>query len=258
MILTSSSKERLRKMIKTEKMENKENHMTMPETKKEIFSYIIIVVFAMLVGIGVSLIVKADIGLSSWDALALTFSYLTGIKIGTVGIVLNTLCVLGQFLIEGKDFKKPSLLQIPIMVIFGTVINFFIYNLLGNISFNNYMVKILVLVFAIVCISFSVSFILVLGKPTFPIESLCMAVHREMKIHYSKFRQIVDIVLIAVIVAVTFIFRLSWSLREGTVIIAVLFGPLLGIFMPRIEQFLEKKGIIDGKSQIEKIIEGEE
>ena len=34
------------------------------------------------------------------------------------------------------------------------------------------------------------------------------------------------------------------------------FGPLLGIFMPRIEKLYEKWDLVDGKSQIEKEIEG--
>lgn len=36
----------------------------------------------------------------------------------------------------------------------------------------------------------------------------------------------------------------------------VLFGPLLGIFMPRIEKLYGKWDLVDGKSQIGKEIEG--
>ncbi len=36
----------------------------------------------------------------------------------------------------------------------------------------------------------------------------------------------------------------------------VLFGPLLGMFMTRIEKLYEKWDLVDGKSQIEKEIEG--
>ena len=50
--------------------------------------------------------------------------------------------------------------------------------------------------------------------------------------------------------------NLEWSLREGTIISMVLFGPLLGMFMPRIEKLYEKWDLVDGKSQIEKEIEG--
>lgn len=54
----------------------------------------------------------------------------------------------------------------------------------------------------------------------------------------------------------TLVFPIEWSLREGTIISMVLFGPLLGIFMPRIEKLYEKWDLVDGKSQIEKEIEG--
>ena len=36
----------------------------------------------------------------------------------------------------------------------------------------------------------------------------------------------------------------------------LIFGPLLGISMPKIEKFYEKWDLVDGKSEIEKEIEG--
>lgn len=44
------------------------------------------------------------------------------------------------------------------------------------------------------------------------------------------------------VVILTLIFPIEWSLREGTIISMILFGPLLGIFMPRIENSKEKMG----------------
>ncbi|WP_233573279.1 YitT family protein [Leptotrichia sp. OH3620_COT-345] len=223
---------------------------------KEIKIYIIIVIFLILTGIGVSLIVKIGIGLGPWDAVALTFSYLTGLKIGTVGMIFNLLCILGQFIIEGKKFKKISFLQILVLLLIGNVVNYFIYTVFKNLYFNNYFIKFMFILIGIIFVSFSVSAILVLGKPTFPLESFCSAVHKKTKISYSKFRQWVDMGIIAIITVTTLLFSLPWSLREGTVLFAILFGPFLGIFMPKIEQIFEKWGLIDGKSEIEKEIEG--
>ncbi|MDO5088800.1 MAG: hypothetical protein Q4D53_03350 [Leptotrichiaceae bacterium] len=223
---------------------------------REIKTYILIAVFLVLTGMGVSLIIKIGIGLGPWDALALTFSYLSGIKIGTVGMIFNLLCILGQFIIEGKKFRKISLLQIPVLILLGNVVNYFTYNVFRDLSFNNYFVKAAVMSAVIAFVSFSVSVILVLGKPTFPLESFCSAVHRKTKISYSKFRQWIDIGMVVIITAITLLFSLSWSLREGTLLFAVLFGPFLGIFMPKIEQIFEKWNLVDGKSEIEKEIEG--
>ena len=54
----------------------------------------------------------------------------------------------------------------------------------------------------------------------------------------------------------TFVFSIKWSLREGTIISMIIFGPLLGISMPKIEKLYKKWDLIDGKSEIEKEIEG--
>ncbi|WP_314393391.1 hypothetical protein [Leptotrichia shahii] len=65
-----------------------------------------------------------------------------------------------------------------------------------------------------------------------------------------------DFFCVGVIIVLTLVFPIKWSLREGTIISMLIFGPLLGISMPKIEKFYEKWDLVDGKSEIEKEIEG--
>ena len=43
----------------------------------------------------------------------------------------------------------------------------------------------------------------------------------------GKLRQKIDIVLVLVSVAITLIFGVEWTLREGTIIAALIFGPMM-------------------------------
>ena len=43
----------------------------------------------------------------------------------------------------------------------------------------------------------------------------------------GKLRQKIDVVLVLICVAITLIFGVEWTLREGTIIAALLFGPMM-------------------------------
>ena len=223
---------------------------------KTVKSYSLLTLLIILVSIGVALMVKTGTGLGPWDAMALTFSYLTGMKIGTLGMISNFLCIFGQIVLLGKNFKKINFLQIPISILLGSTVNFFLYTVFKELTFESYMLRITIAVFSIISISFLVGAIVCLGLPTFSLEGFCSAVHQKTGIPFAKFRQWMDFFCVGLIIVLTLIFPIKWSLREGTIICMVIFGPLLGIFMPKIEKIYEKIGLIDGKSEMEKEFEG--
>ena len=55
----------------------------------------------------------------------------------------------------------------------------------------------------------------------------------------GRLRQKIDIVLVLVSVAITLIFGVEWTLREGTIIAALIFGPMMDFW---------KKTVFSGKS----------
>ena len=206
-------------------------------------AYGLLILLTILAGMELALLVKMNVGVGPWDAMALSFSFLTGIKMGTIAIICNYLCVLGQLILLKKEFKKINFLQIPISMLLGYSINFFVYVVFKNMAFNNYIFRI-------------TTNVIVLGLPTFALEGFCSAIHAKTGIPFAKFRQWIDFFCVGLVVILTLVFPIEWSLREGTIISMILFGPLLGIFMPRIEKLYEKWDLVDGKSQIEKEIEG--
>ena len=219
-------------------------------------AYALLTFLIIMVGIELGILVKTDTGLGPWDAMALSFSFLTSLKMGTVGMICNFLCIVGQIILLKKEFKKINFLQIPISILLGYTVNFFVYTVFKYLVFDNYIIRIAIAVSMLALISFTVGAIVVLGLPTFALEGFCSAVHIKTGIPFAKFRQWMDFFCVGMIIFLTFVFPIKWSLREGTRISMIIFSPLLGISMPKIEKLYKKWDLIDGKSEIEKEIEG--
>ena len=96
----------------------------------QIKKYFMIIFSFMIVGIGFAFTLKANVGVGAWDALSASLNSLTGIEVGTLGMILNIVCVLGQIIILRKDFKMIQFLQIPLSVLLGIVINYVLYDIL--------------------------------------------------------------------------------------------------------------------------------
>ncbi len=198
--------------------------------------YVLTVLFIVLTGIGAALSLKAAVGVGAWDAMTQSIGYVTAIKVGTVGMALNISCVVGQIILKGKQFKPFQLIQVVVSIVLGIVVNFFFYNVLGNLVLNQYFIQLLVLLVAYILIALSVSMVIMLGIVTFPLEGLCLAIEEKTPFKFAKIRQFVDVLSVAVALLLTQVFALPMTIREGTVIGMLIFGPLLGFFIKHLQE----------------------
>ncbi len=196
-------------------------------------------------GIGAALTLKVAIGVGPWDSLAQSTSYLFGMKVGTMGMILNCSCVLGQWILLKKDFNYRHLLQVPLSVLIGYVVNFFFYNVLELISIDGYIMKLTLFIVAIIVLAFALACMLVINIVTFPLEGFCMAVAKKTKWKFAVIRQLADIFNIILGVLLSFGLSLPLTLREGTIICMLLFAPLIGYFMGRIQPIFRKLELIN-------------
>jgi Predicted membrane protein len=205
-----------------------------------------LIVFIIIAGSGISLVLKANIGVGAWDALATVGANLFNIKIGTVGIILNISCVFFQIVLLRKDFKLMQLLQIIISFALGSIINFVLYDLLGGFNVEaNYLLQMTLFIVGIVVCSFAVAAIMVLDIITLPLEGACSAVSSITKKSFPVLRQLVDVISIVIVLIATFTLNLDPIIREGTILAMLVFGPLLGIFMKVHKNIFKKMNLID-------------
>lgn len=206
--------------------------------------YILIVLAFMIVGTACAFTLKSGIGVGAWDAMAKSVSDLIHIEVGTMGMIFNCACVVGQILILRKKFKWIQLLQIPLSVLLGTVINFVFYELL-LFPFDSFIGGIVMYMIASTVCAFGVAIVMLLDEVTFALEGFCMALTELMPVKFHIIRQSADVLSVLVVVILTLIFDISWSIGVGTILGMLTFGPTLGIFMKLFKPILKKQGLLN-------------
>jgi len=207
---------------------------------KVISKCIIATLCVIIVGIGASLGLKAAVGVGAWDALSQSVSSGINIKVGTISMVLNVSCVLIQLVLLKKEFKIIHSAQILVAVLLGSVVNFMLYAVFSNFIINNYFINILLLLLGLLLCAIGVSIIMAIDFISFPLEGCCMVISKKLNKKFGMIRQLVDILSIVFALGFAFIFNQSITVREGTVIGMLIYGPMLDLFMkiimPRLKQ----------------------
>lgn len=202
-----------------------------------------IVLGFIIVGIGFAFTLKANVGVGAWDALSASLYSLSGIEVGTVGMILNIGCVFGQMIILKKDFKLIQLLQIPLSVLLGLVINYVLYEILV-FPFDSFIGGIVMYIVSTEICVIGVALIMVLDEVTFALEGFCDALTKVIPFQFPVVRQFADIVSFGIIVILTLVTQIPWSIGIGTIIGMVIFGPSLGVFMKLFQKALVKEGSV--------------
>ena len=193
----------------------------------------------LLVYGSVAFAIKAGIGVLPVDAAITSIAMLIGMKVGTFSMLFHGSFFLGQIAIEKKNFRRTELLQILYITLGGSVLNFFLYTVLRNVTFSFYPLRLIVCVLAFVVSAFGCTLVLETHLMRTPMEGCIQLLAERMGTTMGKLRQKIDIVLVLVSVAITLIFGVEWTLREGTIIAALIFGPMMDFW---------KKTVFSGKS----------
>ena len=199
--------------------------------KKKILHTIlaIIVIYA-----DVAFAIKAAIGVMPVDAAINTIAAVLNVKVGTLSILFHGSFFLGQILIEGKNFRKTEFLQILYILLGGTVLNFFLYTVLKDITFTFYPIRLIVAVIAFFLSAFGVTLILETHLMRTPMDGCVQLIAERLGKPMGKFRQKIDIGLVLLSVVLTLIFGTDWTLREGTIIAALMFGPAMDFWKKKV------------------------
>jgi len=181
----------------------------------------------LLVYGSVAFAIKAGIGVLPVDAAITSIATLIGMKVGTFSMLFHGSFFLGQIAIEKKDFRKTELLQLLYITLGGSVLNFILYTVLRNVTFAFYPLRLVVCVLAFAVSAFGCTLVLETHLMRTPMEGCIQLLAERMGTTMGKLRQKIDVVLVLISVAITLLFGVEWTLREGTVIAALLFGPMM-------------------------------
>ena len=181
----------------------------------------------LLVYGAVAFALKAGIGVLPVDAAITSIALLIGMKVGTFSMLFHGSFFVGQIIMEGRNFKKTEYLQLLYLTLGGYVLNFFLYTVLGNVTFSFYPLRVLVCIMAFAVASFGCMLVMETHLMRTPMEGCIQMLADRMGTTMGKLRQKIDIVLVIISVAISLVFGVEWTLREGTIIAMVIFGPML-------------------------------
>lgn len=211
---------------------------------KKIAQYLVLSLCVALNGVACALALRVAIGVGPYDALTQNLSELIHIKVGTMGMILNISCVVGQLILLKKKFNILHFLQIPLSILFGMVVNFMFYEIFV-FEVPSYWLKVIILAGVYVWCGFAVGGVMVINKVTFALEGLCMVVSQKIHKKFHIVRQGVDVLSIILCLIFTFGFGLPLVVREGTVMGMLIYGPSLGIAMKIEKRLFKKLNLLD-------------
>ena len=193
---------------------------------------LLVIVAVIITAIGASITVKANVG--AYEALNMSINQLSGIKIGTLAIILNITCVGIQWLLMKKDFSLRQLFQIPVTLILGQVMNLMLYTVFSGLTIDQYWVKIAMVILGGIIAAIGVGSMMALNYISMPLEGACMAFSNRFGFNFGKVRQIVDVLLIAAALLIAFSTDTAITVREGTIISMLFFPPSMNFVYEKI------------------------
>ncbi len=208
---------------------------------KKIYVYqtILLIAGILISAFGMMMLIKAEMGQSTVSGISYNIGAITGLKTGTVVSIINYICFAGQIIILRSEFKIFQFVQLAVTALFGTVLNFYLYNIpyILHLDLNNYAIRLCVLVTGIIFMSFGVSLMIIADLTILPFEGFCKILSQKLKKSFGSVRVCVDITFIIMSFAIIVLFKIpNTTIREGTVIYSILCGSMVNVFTKQIKR----------------------
>lgn len=184
-------------------------------------------VFVMSVGIALS--VHGQLGTAPISTFPAVINAATSWSVGSVTVLMNMVFVLVQILILRRRFQLFQLVQLPIAMVFGAVIDLSLF-LTSWTQTNNYLLQWVVTICGALILGVGV-YIQIQPKLLYlPGEGLVMALTQVTGVRFGTMKQLVDwsLVIISAIVSLILMHRLE-GVREGTVFAAFAVGGVVKV-----------------------------
>lgn len=210
-------------------------------SKKELLKrYIVFLIGLAIASFGVAFITKANLGTSPISSIPYVLSLGFSPTIGEFTILFSLLLIVLQVLLLGKKFRPRQLLQIPVSVLFGYLIDGSMW-ILSALNPTFYPVKLICLGVGSVILGVGVYGEVLGNVVMLPGEGVVSALSQRLHTEFGATKIAVDVTmsLTALVISLVLFHQLS-GVREGTVFAALLVG-LVTRFCGRKLGFLQEK-----------------
>nr|WP_321455175.1 DUF6198 family protein [uncultured Cohaesibacter sp.] len=198
------------------------------------------VVGLFMMATGVSLSVKADLGVSPISCIPYVYSQYFPLSLGQLTIAMNCIFLLMQILILRRKFPPIQLIQVLAVGVLGYFIDFSLY-LLQDLNPTSYPAQIACLLASCLIMSFGIYLVVTMRVTYIPGDGLVLAITNTFTNNFGKTKIGFDstMVLIGLSSSLLLVHKLI-GIREGTIIAALLVGYFVQLYSKLAEGALKR------------------
>ena len=206
---------------------------------KKFNSYIIYLISLFIISLGASLSIKANLGTSPMICIPYVTSLISNLSVGTTSFLFTILLIAIQVILLGKDFEKRQYLQIITGLVFSVFVDFTLM-LINFINPASYVSQVVLLLISCVVMAFGVLLEVKTEVVYISGDGFIVAIAKVLKQEFGKVKPYCDVsfVIIAAILSLVFLGYLA-GVREGTVISAIIIGPIVRIFKKYLGDYVD-------------------
>ncbi len=209
--------------------------MAKSKTKELSIRYSLLVFGLFVMASGVAVSAKSNLGVSPISSVPYVVSLMTDFTIGELTAIMNTLLLLLQIIILRSKFQKEQLLQLPIGILFGALIDLNL-RLMEHYTPSTYIEQWSLCLASFLLLGFGVFCEVKANVAMLSGEGFVSALSEVTGVKFSKNKIIVDSALVLAAVVISFAYFTTLNgVREGTVAAAVLVGFFAGIFLRKVK-----------------------
>lgn len=206
--------------------------------------YFLFCVSLFVNALGIAFITRAALGTSPITSVTYVLSMFTPLTIGEWTIMLNILfVVLEPFMMTRQDLKEDLrmfLLQIPISFCFGIFIDICMHYILFWLNPATYPSMIIALLIGCVILAVGIALEVKANAAMMAGEYFVKVITRRFRGEFGYIKLGFDVTLVAIACLLSLIFMSGiYGVREGTVIAALIVGPIVHFVSPYY-RFLDK------------------
>lgn len=201
--------------------------------------YIIYLISLFVISLGASISIKANLGTSPLICIPYVSSLIGNVSVGTTCFIFNIFLIAVQIILLGADFEKRQYLQIVIGSIFSVFIDFTLI-LIYFINPLDYISQFIWLLVSCFVMAFGVLLEIKTEVVYLPGDGFIVAISQYLKKEFGKIKPYCDVSFVVVAAALSLIFLgYLTGVREGTVISAVIIGPIVRIFKKYLGDYVD-------------------
>lgn len=201
--------------------------------------YIVYLISLFIISLGASLSIKANLGTSPLICIPYVCSLISNLSVGTTSFLFSVLLILIQVILLKGGFEKRQYLQLVIGTIFSVFIDFTLF-LVDFLNPTDYFSQSALLIVSCVVMAFGVLLEIKTEVVYIPGDGFIVAISKVLKKEFGKVKPYCDVsfVVVATILSVVFLGYLA-GVREGTVISAVIIGPIVRVFKKYLDGYVD-------------------